>query len=286
MIKPILIILLTISVSVADVWETFTTDNSELPSDTVRVAAIFSDGIKWLGTDRGLAAYDGNSWKVFTTDDNLINNRINDLAHEPDIEGYKLWIATDGGVSSAVVTSFENIYIDTCYTSENSDLVSNHVRAVALDPNRVKWFGTDQGVSMLIDQTWQQATEQDFLSSNLVNDIESNELGMVHIATTGGGVARLKLDEIDGITSASTINSTWSWLLSDTILALKIEQEEVRWFGTGEGAFLHLGTDIKTNWTIYQDSDGLISNHVKTISDDSSGNMWFGTRFGVSWEER
>jgi hypothetical protein len=35
-----------------------------------------ANGYLWLGTDKGLAKYDGFSWKTFTTDDGLPGNYI------------------------------------------------------------------------------------------------------------------------------------------------------------------------------------------------------------------
>ena len=282
MMKILSFLLLLFILCRADQWETFTTRNSGLISDTVHVILIDSNGIKWFGTERGLTGYNGQIWKNFTTENGLVNNRINDLAIEENELEYTLWVATDGGVSSATVSSIQDVSFGSFYTSSNSGLLSDSVRAVALDPNMVKWFGTDQGVSMLSGQTWHQATSEDYLLSNLIKDIESDQTGLVHIATRGGGVSRLKLDEIDGITTASTIVAIWSWLISDTILTIFIQNDNVKWFGCAEGAFRHVGIDSKMNWIVYQESNGLINNHVQAICQEKNGGVWFATHSGVS----
>lgn len=47
-----------------------------LPSNYVQAIEEDTDGYLWLGTDKGLARYDGFSWKTFTTDDGLPGNYI------------------------------------------------------------------------------------------------------------------------------------------------------------------------------------------------------------------
>jgi len=40
-------------------WEIYNTANSPLPHDNVLSLAVTEDGIKWIGTQSGLARYDG-----------------------------------------------------------------------------------------------------------------------------------------------------------------------------------------------------------------------------------
>lgn len=47
-----------------------------LPSNYVQAIEEDADGYLWLGTDKGLARYDGFSWETYTTDDGLPGNYI------------------------------------------------------------------------------------------------------------------------------------------------------------------------------------------------------------------
>jgi len=47
-----------------------------LPSNYIMAIEEDANGYLWLGTDKGLAKYDGFSWKTFTTDDGLPGNYI------------------------------------------------------------------------------------------------------------------------------------------------------------------------------------------------------------------
>ncbi|MFO7933401.1 MAG: T9SS type A sorting domain-containing protein [Bacteroidales bacterium] len=45
------------------VWSFYTTSNSELPSDSVYTIAVDSNGTKWIGTAKGLAAFNENGFE-------------------------------------------------------------------------------------------------------------------------------------------------------------------------------------------------------------------------------
>ncbi|MEO1366229.1 MAG: two-component regulator propeller domain-containing protein, partial [Acidobacteriota bacterium] len=72
------------------------TADDGLPSSVVMSVAQTRDGFLWVGTDAGLARYDGRSWQLFdrSTHPTLASNKISALA--ADRGGY-LWVGTHGG---------------------------------------------------------------------------------------------------------------------------------------------------------------------------------------------
>src|SRR5579872_2535423 len=63
-----------------------------LPQDTIRAITQTSDGFLWLGTDEGLARFDGYEFVAFGKDQGgLPSNSVNVLAAGPD---GALWIGT------------------------------------------------------------------------------------------------------------------------------------------------------------------------------------------------
>lgn len=267
--------------SLSQQWQNYTTSNSGLVDNDVKTVLISKDDLKWFGTKQGLSVYDGQTWQTLTTGNGLSNSRINDLALLPGEMPYIVWVATDSGASRLEVHSFDDIRIADSYFASASELISNHVRAVAPDTGLIKWFGTDKGVSVFNDEDWMPLTEDDYLSRNQINDIESDRTGLVHIATRGGGVSRLRM-EVDGITSASTINF-WSSMPIDTVYTIYIDSNNVQWYGNRQGAFRHEGIDSKLNWTVFRTGNGLIDNCVQSITEDLSGGIWIGTPSGVSY---
>lgn len=65
-----------------------------LPSNTIYDIYQDKDGLIWIGTDKGVARYNGQRFEVFTTNDGLSDNEC--FFFKPDYSG-RLWIATSNG---------------------------------------------------------------------------------------------------------------------------------------------------------------------------------------------
>jgi len=76
---------------------TFWTQQDGLPQDTIRAVIQTKDGYLWLGTDEGLARFDGYDFVVFTkANGDLPSNSVTSLAADTD---GSLWIGTSGGLA-------------------------------------------------------------------------------------------------------------------------------------------------------------------------------------------
>ena len=73
------------------------TQQQGMPQDTVRAITQTSDGFLWIGTDEGVARFDGYEFTTFTKDNSALpSNTITGLAPGPD---GSLWIATPNGLA-------------------------------------------------------------------------------------------------------------------------------------------------------------------------------------------
>ena len=73
------------------------TQEHGLPQDTIRAIGQTADGYLWLGTDEGLARFDGYDFVVFNKDrGELPSNSITALAADRD---GSLWIGTSSGLT-------------------------------------------------------------------------------------------------------------------------------------------------------------------------------------------
>jgi ligand-binding sensor domain-containing protein len=68
-----------------------------LPSVSVRCVAQGPDGQMWVGTDHGIARYNGKSWSIRHSKRWLLSDDVRDIAF--DSQG-TAWIATDNGISA------------------------------------------------------------------------------------------------------------------------------------------------------------------------------------------
>ena len=264
--------------------------NSELPSNNIISIYIDEYNNKWLGTDEGLVYFgNNNDWKIYTTDDKLADNKINDIAYELSDFGSELWLATDNGASVAAF-NVDGITAATSYTTETSDIRSNKINAVVVDVNHNRWFGDDTVLCSFTGSTWDFSygeVEQGYpggafkafpilcIGTSYVDSIS-------YFGTEGAGVGRFNRDDIDGITGPSFYDTDWSGLQSDNIYAVYVDENGYQWFGTDKGLAYHFNTLTKENWERVDTSNGLVNNFVKAIARDNDDVFWFGTKGGVS----
>ena len=264
-------------------WTTFT-EADGLADNDVRSILIDPDGVKWFGTSNGLSRYDGAGWKTYRQTNEiqtLADNAINDLAFENSSYGPELWIGTDNGVSVMSI-DVDAVTFATPYRTDNQDLVSNKVQAVAVDDAHNRFFGTDAGMSIMQGSEWQsftaplQLTSQDILAIGV-----DNANGWRYICTSGGGANRIKM-ETDGITSASPYDYDWSGLYSNRVNDIFVKPNSDQWFATNEGAAYHVDFETKGGWTNHFSEDGLGDDNVQVVVEGTDGIAWFGTPTGVS----
>jgi ligand-binding sensor domain-containing protein len=254
--------------------------NNSITGKVVRSVYIDVNGIKWFATDKGVSSFDGKTWKNFDEKDGLPVAVYNDISNTASANGTNLWLASTKG---AVMGHWDAnmLSVETSFTTSNSGLLSDTVLAIFLDKSGYLWMGTNRGLNGLKNNTdWILSTK--YVFSLPINRIGSSQDGWNYFATLGGGVARNKTT-VDGVSSASTYEIPWAGLPSDTVTAVYIDPlTGNQWFGTPKGAAYHVGTETKKNWTDYSTMDGLVNNEILSIAGDAEGNIWFGTKGGVS----
>jgi ligand-binding sensor domain-containing protein len=138
-------------------------------------------------------------------------------------------------------TQVLNGQVISSYTSGNSDLPGDIVRAVFVDEYGHKWFGTDSGLAMFDGSTWTVYTDESELSvaDNVINDVDYQFVeghgSELWVGTVNG--VTVAAFNIDGITAATSYQSTDEevTLESDLINAVAVDSKGTRYFGTDSG---------------------------------------------------
>lgn len=134
------------------------------------------------------------------------------------------------------------------YTSAESDLPGDIVKAVFVDQNGNKWFGTNQGMAMFDGENWIVYTDATThaVAGNVINDIDyqyapghGTELW---IGTTNG--ATVAAYNVDGITAATSYRSgdNGVMLVSNNVNAVAVDSAGARYFGTDDGLAVFEGS--------------------------------------------
>ncbi|MCB9247277.1 MAG: hypothetical protein H6613_01380 [Ignavibacteriales bacterium] len=276
-------LILSVNYSFAQTWKSFTSSNSGLPNNIVNSIAVSNDGTIWFATDSGLAAYKNDVWQVFTDESLLSVNKLNTVSFLP-FDSKDIWVGSDSGLVVFNVDSTEIIGDPVYINRENNSILSDTVNSAELDGFSNNWIGTAKGLSVITEKNVYNFNEANGLESSKVSALKVLPDDWVHIATEGGGVSRLKYNGVDGITSASRIENSWSALPSDTVLTIYVTDDTLYWYGTTKGAATFFGENSKSNnWWVYNTfSSEIIDNYVRAIVRDNEGNMWFGTKKGLS----
>ncbi|HVQ40296.1 MAG TPA: two-component regulator propeller domain-containing protein, partial [Pyrinomonadaceae bacterium] len=280
--------------------EVWLTENG-LPQNTVHSIAQTKDGYVWIGTEEGLARFDGIRFTVFDKQNTpqLKSNYIRTLL--ADRRG-SLWIGTAEGLIQMLDGKFTpfttneglpgdtiqalcedhdgNLWVATAnglglfksgglttFTTKER-LVGGSIQALFEDADRALWIATPYGVGRLKDDKFTQYTVRDGLGSNSVRSIQQDRAG------------RLWFGSLSGLTSFNggrfTVFTTRDGLPNDRIISLQADRDGGLLIGTAGG--LCRFTDGR--FTTFNSGDVLATSTILSLLEDLEGNLWVGTESG------
>lgn len=176
------------------------------------------------------------------------------------------------------------------FTNYNTEqgLALSSVACSFMDSQGNLWFGTYGGGASRFDgKNFVNFNNNNGLSRNTIWNIEEDIYGNIWFGTDGGGIS-----VYDGY-EFRTINSKQG-LLHDIVWAICSDNKGNVWIGTYGGVsvlalanmtnhdFLSSIAKGKLPFTSYSIDNGLPNNDVRCITEDSFGNIWFGTSSGIA----
>ncbi|HAS39239.1 MAG TPA: hypothetical protein DCS93_02115 [Microscillaceae bacterium] len=161
------------------------------------------------------------------------------------------------------------------YFTMKDGLISNAVVSVAEDKKGNLWFGTQAGLSKYDGTSFTNYTTQDGLCNNNVSCLLIDSKSNLWIGTWGGvcqfdGNKFTRFSVPDPAVEIRSNAATKDW-----VTGLKEDSKGNIWLTRdGYGACKY---DGKT-FVHITEKEGLYSNNVQAIEEDTQGNIWFGTR--------
>lgn len=280
--------------------EVWLTENG-LPQNTIHSIAQTKDGYIWIGTEEGLARFDGVKFTVFDTQNTpqLKSNYIRTLL--ADRRG-ALWIGTTEGLvrmlggeftlfttneglpSDAIQAVYEdregNLWVATStglglfkggglttFTTKERQ-IGGSIQTLFEDSDGALWIATPYGVGRVKDGKFANFTVRDGLGSNSVRAIQQDRDGRLWFGSLGG------LTSLSG--GRFTTYTTRDGLPNDRIISLHAGRDGGLLIGTAGG----LCRFNDGRFTGLNAGDALSTSTILSLLEDLEGNLWIGTESG------
>ncbi|MBN2625832.1 MAG: diguanylate cyclase [Spirochaetales bacterium] len=252
-------------------------------------------GTLWVGTyANGLyrQSGEGNRFIRYGKDEpyprKLDVDRVS-LLHTDD-EG-RLWLGSTEGLYryDEEKEFFEPVLFDSRRSLEEQDIVYS----MAEDRQGNYWIGTYNRGVVVRDRNWENPRYYDNsaaggLSDNLIAGITMDSAGDIWLATNGG--VNLYLPREDRFVHYRYDGSNPEGLNTDHIRGIMEDSRRRLWVATSEGGINLLAREIGTGtadsigdrWIKYTRKDGLPHNRIMKVMEDSRGELWISTSYGIA----
>ncbi len=276
-----------------------------LPSDSVTAIIQTHDGFIWVGTDAGLARFDGVKFTKINLATSATNNPAHITALCEDSNGY-LWIGTQqNGL-------FELARGKTEHFTRDQMLLDDGVTSLAADKQGLVWVGSKSGLNLWNGENFQSFTARDGLPDEFVTAVDVARSGTVWITTRvgmcrfiGGHIVPYAFQTESQGRSPEYLGAYEDrrgnlWAFGDTYLINLAEGKRFNYFRSSESASVRI-------WSLCEGWDGrlwigtsgrglycfddnrfepVVFNterwpyDVRAICEDDEGNLWLGTSGG------
>jgi signal transduction histidine kinase/ligand-binding sensor domain-containing protein/DNA-binding response OmpR family regulator len=239
-----------------------------LPQSSVAAIARTPDGYLWVGTQEGLARFDGVRFVTYDSSNvaDFPNKFITTLF--VDHSG-KLWVGGWSGI--AVVENGRVQRYDKTGPLANAD-----VRAMAEDQNNRLWIATAHGLFVVNGGDLALIDPASELHDGPINALQVDAHGALWVATGSGALYRFDGRRFHSVESVSHS-------AVDAITAMLIDPDGSLWFGTNNGSlFREVGSG-----EIAAIQRAQLGSRVRALTRDHDGNLWIGTSTGglVRWRD-
>lgn len=282
-------------------WIVHTIPN--IPGNSVNDILLDSYGNIWVGTEKGLARFDG-AWLSFHIPLSLGDCEVRCLKQD---QSGNIWIGTSRGlIKINPVSDLNNPGNWRIYTTANTDsgLISDHIRAIAFDHNGNIWIGTDSlGVctsSIMPDTShpyydplllnrWAHYSTSNGLKNNFIKTLEADAMDNIWVSN-GAGIDIFDAAQKNWINNFTFCDSSNMPVAptQPTVPAIFQDNHGILWLGTeNHGLYKTTPGNLVSVNEYYDKSNtksGLASNRIWDIAQDQEGVLWIAhnSDYGIS----
>ena len=255
---------------------------------------------------KGVSRYDGQTFKIFTTADGLARDTVKDIFEH---ENGTLWFATSSGVSQYDGEKFNNIVVNGPIGMDVLPDWWNQITAIAQDTVGNFWFGSTAGITyyniqksdfryFAVDPDFRPFQEMGKTGTANITDLQFDTKENLWMSRDGmdeedSGMRRydgkkltvfpqseaLPMNSVDTIMQDSSGN-LWFTGVKNLPPTLNETEESVSMVHNvvNAGVSVYNGERFQN----FNTDDGLPSNRVWSVFEDSKGKLWFATDAGAA----
>jgi signal transduction histidine kinase/ligand-binding sensor domain-containing protein len=277
------------------------TQQQGLPQDTIRAITQTSDGFLWLGTDEGLARFDGYEFVAFGKDQgNLPSNSVNVLAAGRDSS---LWIGTPAGLTRYAGGRFQTF-------TQKDGLPADAVSALFIDHAGTLWIVAGGSLSRFDGSRFTNFLRGREIPLRVVRGVWEDQQHFLYVAGTSS-VARFENGRFRDIFAPSELAGDFPgavlkdrhgslWILGYRGLVRQTPDGRISHFGSREGLtdpfeLRGMTEDRDGNLWVATNSglarlegerfrtltEGPTEDGVRSLFEDRDGNLWVGSNHGL-----
>ncbi len=235
-----------------------------LPQSSAQTIARTPDGYLWIGTQEGLARFDGTRFTVFDSGNEpaIPSKNISSLFVD---RGGQLWVGTRAGVAVVVNGRFETL-------PQAGELAHAYVRTMGQGAGGRLWVGTETGLFEIDSGHVTSYAHADGLTDERIRAVVEDSGGSVWVGTESGLVHRVG-NRFETVKFAGSDHFSATALLADGDGSL--------WIGSADGALYHRSAGHLEQVA----APGRLGTAVRALAWDREGSLWIATRGGglVRW---
>ncbi len=283
-------------------------EDDGLPQSTISAIAETSDGYLWLGTQEGLARYNGITFDVFNKGNTPAFGKDHKIVSLLVDTSDRLWIGLDAGlvrfengrfvnvgdqigrglrvVNSIIEDETGTIWVGSAKeglfsiqpgsnTLEKSDYAiadDDKISSLVADMDGSLWIGTNNGLIHQRNKLVRRYSEKDGLPSVKIEALFRDQQGIVWVATESG-IVTLSHELIKEPTYRPLRSMKAQVFFEDRVGTL--------WIGTSDQGLARITSSGVEIFSKKGDSTGgLTYQSISSIYEDDEGSLWLGTDGG------
>jgi signal transduction histidine kinase/ligand-binding sensor domain-containing protein/DNA-binding response OmpR family regulator len=236
-----------------------------LPQSSVQTIARTPDGYLWVGTQEGLARFDGARFTVYDASNEaaIPNKHITVLFVD---RAGRLWIGTRSGIAVLENGHFSRF-------TRVAMLAHAYIRSIVEGSSGHLWVGTEGGLFEIGGGRTHSFDVSSGLADGRIRALQEDRNGALWVGTVDG-LLRFDGKRFDAVPLGPGGTQ-------DSITAIHEDADGTLWIGSATGALYRRAGD---RFDVVAEA-GRLGSVVHDLTRDHDGNLWIGTRGGglVRW---